>query len=71
MGSASRCEHREGQAGPEDRARGHTTCDQTRWGAPPPAQVIAHTNLYWMHQTAPGRIAGAIATDTVKFESEV
>ena len=25
----------------------HTTGDQTAWGAPPPDQVIAHTNLYW------------------------
>src|SRR5205085_2277274 len=33
----------------------HTTEDATEWGAPPPDQVIAHTNLYWKHQTAPGR----------------
>ena len=25
----------------------HTTEDSTEWGAPPPDQVIAHTNLYW------------------------
>ena len=25
-----------------------------RPGAPPPGQVIAHTNLYWTYQTAPG-----------------
>ncbi|MEU4537536.1 cysteine hydrolase family protein [Streptosporangium sp. NPDC023825] len=36
----------------------HTTEDQTEWGAPPPDQVIAHTNLYWTYQTAPGRTAG-------------
>ena len=36
----------------------HTTGDLTAWGAPPPEQVIAHTNLYWTHQTAPGRTAG-------------
>ena len=30
----------------------HTTEDQTAWGAPPPGQVIAHTNLYWTYQTA-------------------
>ena len=36
----------------------HTTEDQTAWGAPPPEQVIAHTNLYWTYQTAPGRTAG-------------
>jgi nicotinamidase-related amidase len=33
----------------------HTTEDHTEWGAPPPDQVIAHTNLYWTYQTAPGR----------------
>ena len=32
----------------------HTTEDQTKWGAPPPDQVIAHTNLYWAYETAPG-----------------
>src|SRR5262249_36636828 len=39
----------------------HTTEDQTSWGAPPPGQVIAHTNLYWKYQTAPGRTAGQVA----------
>ena len=29
----------------------HTTEDQTEWGAPPPGQVVAHTNLYWTYQT--------------------
>ena len=45
----------------------HTTEDQTAWGAPPPAQVIAHTNLYWTYQTAPGRTAGTVATKDVEF----
>lgn len=45
----------------------HTTEDQTAWGAPPPDQVIAHTNLYWNYQTAPGRTAGTIATKDVEF----
>jgi len=45
----------------------HTTEDQTPWGAPPPAQVIAHTNLYWTHQTAPGRTAGTVETKDVDF----
>jgi len=36
----------------------HTTEDLSKWGAPPPDQVIAHTNLYWTYQTAPGRTAG-------------
>lgn len=45
----------------------HTTEDQTAWGAPPPGQVIAHTNLYWTYQTAPGRTAGTAATKDVDF----
>jgi nicotinamidase-related amidase len=45
----------------------HTTEDQTAWGAPPPAQVIAHTNLYWTYQTAPGRTAGTVKTKDVEF----
>ncbi|MGV9270609.1 cysteine hydrolase family protein [Kitasatospora sp. NPDC003701] len=48
-------------------ADAHTTEDQTAWGAPPPAQVIAHTNLYWTYQTAPGRTAGTVATEDVDF----
>lgn len=35
----------------------HTTEDLTQWGAPPPEQVIAHTNLYWGFQSGPGRTA--------------
>jgi nicotinamidase-related amidase len=45
----------------------HTTEDQTSWGAPPPDKVIAHTNLYWTHQTAPGRKAATIETKDVDF----
>jgi nicotinamidase-related amidase len=45
----------------------HTTNDQTAWGAPPPEVVIAHTNLYWTYQTAPGRTAGTVATGDVDF----
>ncbi|MFC4506359.1 MULTISPECIES: isochorismatase family protein [Streptomyces] len=44
-------------------ADAHTTGDKTAWGAPPPAQVIAHTNLYWAYQTAPGRTAGTVSTE--------
>ncbi len=47
----------------------HTTEDQSEWGAPPPDQVIAHTNLYWQYQTAPGRTAGTVATGNVDFGS--
>ena len=45
----------------------HTTEDQTTWGAPSPDQVIAHTNLYWAQQTAPGRTAGTVKTEGVDF----
>jgi nicotinamidase-related amidase len=47
----------------------HTTVDQTEWGAPPPSQVIAHTNLYWTYQTAPGRTAETIKTGEVDFSA--
>lgn len=43
----------------------HTTSDLTRWGAPPPDQVIAHTNLYWSYQAAPGKTAAVEDADDV------
>ena len=45
----------------------HTTEDLSEYGAPPPDQVIAHTNLYWKYHTAPGRTAGVVATEEVEF----
>jgi nicotinamidase-related amidase len=45
----------------------HTTEDLSEYGAPPPAAVIAHTNLYWKYQTAPGRDATTAATNDVDF----
>lgn len=45
----------------------HTTNDLTSYGAPPPEQVIAHTNLYWKYQAAPGRTAGTVTTEEVSF----
>jgi nicotinamidase-related amidase len=45
----------------------HTTEDLTAWGAPPPEQVISHTNMYWGAQTAPGRTAGTVETADVSF----
>jgi nicotinamidase-related amidase len=45
----------------------HTTEDQSAWGAPPPDKVIAHTNLYWRYQTAPGRTAEVTETKDVRF----
>jgi nicotinamidase-related amidase len=47
----------------------HTTEDQTEWGAPPPEQVIAHTNLYWTYHSAPGRTAGTVETRNVDFRA--
>jgi nicotinamidase-related amidase len=47
----------------------HTTEDQSEWGAPPPDKVIAHTNLYWQEQAAPGRTAGVTETKDVTFTS--
>jgi len=48
-------------------ADAHTTGDKTQWGAPPPEAVIAHTNLYWTYQEAPGRTAGVVTTETADF----
>jgi nicotinamidase-related amidase len=45
----------------------HTTEDLSTYGAPPPDKVIAHTNLYWKHHTAPGRTAGTLSTAEVDF----
>jgi nicotinamidase-related amidase len=47
----------------------HTTADHSAWGAPPPEQVIAHTNLYWSYHQAPGRTAGTVETKAVNFRS--
>lgn len=47
----------------------HTSGDKTAWGAPPVDQVIAHTNLYWKYQAAPGRTAGTVETKEVEFGS--
>src|SRR4051794_23159851 len=45
----------------------HTTEDLSPWGAPPPDQVIAHTNLYWQTHAAPGRTAGVVTTADAGF----
>ena len=45
----------------------HTTEDQSAWGAPTPDKVIAHTNLYWTYQSAPGRKAGTVVSKDVDF----
>ena len=48
-------------------ADAHTTEDLSAYGAPSPGAVIAHTNLYWEYQTAPGRTAGTVKTADVDF----
>ena len=45
----------------------HTTEDLSEWGAPPPAQVIAHANLYWTFQDAPDRTGKVATTADVEF----
>ncbi|MGO1317887.1 MAG: isochorismatase family protein [Cellulomonadaceae bacterium] len=40
----------------------HTAGDKTDWGAPPVEDVIAHTNLYWSYQAAPGRQGTVVAS---------
>lgn len=50
-------------------ADAHTTSDLSQYGAPTPEDVIAHTNLYWRYQVAPGRTAGTVSTADVDFAS--
>jgi len=45
----------------------HTAGDKSAWGAPPVDQVIAHTNLYWSFQGAPGRTAAVVEAGDVDF----
>lgn len=45
----------------------HTTEDMSQWGAPTPDKVIAHTNMYWSFQSAPGRRGGTVSTAEVTF----
>ncbi|WP_369241899.1 cysteine hydrolase family protein [Streptomyces sp. R21] len=45
----------------------HTTEDLTAYGAPPPDQVITHTNIYWDGQDAPGRRGDTASTAEVNF----
>jgi isochorismate hydrolase len=45
----------------------HTTEDLSTYGMPTPDKVIAHTNMYWSWQAAPGRIAGVVETSSVTF----
>jgi nicotinamidase-related amidase len=45
----------------------HTTEDLSEWGAPPPEQVVAHTNLYWQYQAGPGRTAEVVSAADLAF----
>jgi nicotinamidase-related amidase len=45
----------------------HTTEDLSQYGAPTPDMVIAHTNLYWNEESAPGRQAETVETAQVRF----
>ena len=47
----------------------HTTEDMSEWGAPPPAVIIKHTNMYWGFQSAPGRTAAVLPTAEVSFSA--
>jgi nicotinamidase-related amidase len=47
----------------------HTTDDYSEHGLPPADKVIAHTNMYWRWQAAPGRTAGVVATADVSFDA--
>lgn len=48
-------------------ADAHTTEDLTPYGAPSPADVIAHTNLYWRYQDGPGRTAAVVEAADVEL----
>ncbi len=52
-------------------ADAHTTEDAREWGAPDPEDVIAHTNLYWEYQRAPGRRGRVVPASAVTFGPEV
>ena len=47
----------------------HTAGDKSQWGAPSVDEVIAHTNLYWKFQSAPGRTAGTAPSAEIDFAS--
>lgn len=45
----------------------HTTEDFSEYGLPPADKVIAHTNMYWTWQAAPGRTGRVVDTADVNF----
>jgi nicotinamidase-related amidase len=50
-------------------ADAHTTEDFSDYGLPPPDKVIAHTNMYWTWQSAPGRTASVVEAADVDFHA--
>jgi nicotinamidase-related amidase len=46
----------------------HTTDDFSDHGLPSADKVIAHTNMYWSWQAAPGRSASVVETAAVDFD---
>ena len=51
-------------------ADAHTTDDLSEYGAPTADKVIAHTNLYWAYQEAPGRRGAVVPTADVDFHPD-
>jgi nicotinamidase-related amidase len=47
----------------------HTTEDFSQYGLPTADRVIAHTNMYWTWQAAPGRNASVVETAGVDFDT--
>src|SRR5207244_4778900 len=47
----------------------HTTEHVSQSGLPPAEKVIAHTNMYWTWQAAPGRNASVVETEGVDFDA--
>src|SRR4029079_5371256 len=45
----------------------HTTEDLSEYGMPPADKVIAHTNMYWTWQEAPGRSGVVVDTTDIDF----
>jgi nicotinamidase-related amidase len=45
----------------------HTTEDRSAYGGPSAELIVAHTNLYWRGQTAPGRRGTTVSTAKITF----
>ncbi|HEY3832138.1 MAG TPA: isochorismatase family protein [Acidimicrobiia bacterium] len=51
-------------------ADAHTTEDLSSYGAPPPGDVITHTNMYWKYHRAPGRRGDTVEAALVSFDAD-